>query len=68
MGGVWRIIIVTTERFDMAAWQFKANGKNHIAVKNTAGKWHVMDWDRKVLPGVPYRTRAEAMRATIGKV
>jgi hypothetical protein len=52
----------------MAAWQFKANGKNHIAVKNTAGKWHVMDWDRKVLPGGPYRTRADAMRATIGKV
>lgn len=48
----------------MAAWQFKANGKLYIAVKNTAGRWVVLNWDRTAIPG-NYKTRAEAMRSIV---
>jgi hypothetical protein len=46
----------------MAAYRFMVGRKPHIVVKNTAGKWVVMDWQRNVVSS-GHKTRADAMRS-----
>ena len=51
----------------MAAYKFMVGRKPHIVVKNTAGKWSVLDWQRNLLSS-GFKTRKEAMQSTIRKV
>ena len=48
----------------MAAYKFMVGRKPHIVVKNTAGKWSVLDWQRNLVSS-GFKTRAAAIQSMI---